>query len=143
MAQHPITRVQFEAAVRRVRFWETLVGGLAVCAAGSLLAFGLFGTDFFGLGPEIRPYARESGILGAVIGGVAISVIMFGTLGPAAFLSVCWADRKFGLRCPNCGRSITSIWHHRAPTQAGECRSCKFTLFEARSAKAAPDREGA
>jgi hypothetical protein len=136
MAQQLIIREEFERAFRRVRLWETLVGVPSITAAATLLAVVLFFTDSLSFGPEIRAYARESGNFGAVVGGVGISVVLFGTLLPAMFLPAHWVNRKLGLRCPNCGRSITSIWIHRAPTPAGECRSCKYRLFDGASENA-------
>jgi hypothetical protein len=136
MVHQLITRQQFETASRRVRLWECLVGVPAICAAGILLIVVLFGTVTVGFGPDIRAYVGDSGGMAPAIFGIVISIVVFGTLCPVAFLSAHWVDHKLGLRCPKCGRSITSIWIHRAPTPGGECRSCKYQLFDGASENA-------
>jgi hypothetical protein len=120
-----MSREQFIASNRRVCRYLSLVLLLTACAAvGLALALPAWS--------EAREWLRASGGEGAagLLVGLLAEVVVLGPLLLAAFLAARWVDRRFGLRCPGCRRSLTLGSPYRKVLRSGRCGRCRQTLFD-------------
>jgi len=125
-----MTRGQFLQASRRVNLYGNLLVGLV---GFSLIILGLLVSPWSdpvlqGLGQWVRSHFQEEGTVG-LIGGLVIAVA-FAPLVLLLVLPALWVDRRFGLRCPRCGRSLTLRCRHDEVLRTGKCCHCQGTLFE-------------
>lgn len=129
-----VTQSEYAATLKRVRFWAGVVYGFV---AVSLMLVGLY--LHFVWFPEIqklcmffRDHAKplgDDGFYGAMMGMLfGVTVSLPSMLLP--LLPVAWTDRKLGVHCPQCGRSLT-LWRQRADQvlKSGACGQCHATLF--------------
>jgi hypothetical protein len=77
------------------------------------------------LGTTIGNYGHfVRGHLGELVGG-AVGGLTLGVPAMLAWLAVVLAlDRRFGLRCPHCHRSLTLRCRHEQVVQTGQCSLC-------------------
>jgi hypothetical protein len=116
---------QFNAALGRVRRCVLLALVLTSCAALGLS----FGLPAWGGAREwlhALPRRGAAGSVAAVLIGVLVPVSLF--LVPLA--AALWADRRFGLRCPGCRRSVTRFSRAGQALRTGRCGLCQRALFE-------------
>jgi hypothetical protein len=120
-----MSREQFIRAERRVRRCLELILLLTACAAiGLALALPAWA--------QAREWLRAHRGEGAVrflVGGL-VEVLVLGPLLLVPFLSVLWVNRRFGLRCPGCKRSVTLRARSREVLRSGRCCWCRQVLFE-------------
>ena len=125
-----MTRPQFQDAARRVSLYGNLliwVTGSVVIILASLLAW-MIEPTIRGFGTWVRGHLQSEvavGLVGGLVCGVVIAPLLLIPLVPAL-----WVDRRFGLRCPNCRRSVTLRCHHYEVLQTGKCCLCHQFLFE-------------
>ncbi len=120
-----MSRERFIKADRRVRCYLCLILFLTACAAIGLgLALPAWA--------EAREWLRAHRGEGAVrlLVGLLVQAVVFGPLLLIPFLSVMWVDRRFGLRCPGCKRSVTLRGRYSEILRSGRCCWCQQTLFE-------------
>ena len=112
---------------------------IAVSATGMLfLSASLIVLDFLGpwlggLGNEVRNQVHDEALTGT-IGGLLFSLVLIPVLllvlVPALLATAILVDYRFGLRCPNCKRSITFNCIPSVVLETGKCRLCQHPLFE-------------
>jgi hypothetical protein len=120
-----MSREQFIEADRRVRRYLCLILFLTACAAVGL-AFAL--PAWTGAREWLRDH-REEGAVRLLVGLLATAVVI-GPLLLIPFVSAIWVDRRFGLRCPGCKRSITLPGRYRVVLRSGRCYRCQQALFQ-------------
>ena len=120
-----MSREQFIEADRRVRRYLCLILFLTGCTA-AVLALALPAWA------EAREWLRAHRGEGAVrlLVGLLLEAVVLGPLLLISFLSILWVNRRFGLRCPGCKRSITLRARYRELLASGRCCWCQQTLFE-------------
>jgi hypothetical protein len=120
-----MSRDQFIQAHRRVSRSLCLVLFLTACAAVTLaLALPAW--------TEAREWLRAhrgEGVIRLLV-GLLVQAMVLGPLFLAAFLAFVWLDRRFGLRCPGCGSSLTLRGRYGEMLRSGRCCWCQHTLFE-------------
>lgn len=125
-----MTREQFLQASRRVSLYGNLLMGLvgsSLTVLGSLLILWP-GPVIQGFGKLLRNHIRDEGtvgLVGGLVGGVVLAPLVLIPLLPAL-----WVDRRFGLRFPGCGRSVTARCRHNEVLRTGKCCHCQETLFQ-------------
>jgi hypothetical protein len=67
--------------------------------------------------------------LGGAIAGIAISAVIVPSFFGPAIATLVWAHRRFGVRCPKCGSSLTLWKNCRSIGQTGKCCWCQEQLF--------------
>ena len=124
-----MTRQQFHDAARRVSLYGNLLMGLtgAIVIVLSTLFAVWISPLFDPFGVWLRSQFQEAvvGLVGGLVIGVVCGPLLLVTLVP--FL---WVDRRFGLRCPSCQRSVTMRCLHSQVLQTGRCCLCQHPLFE-------------
>jgi hypothetical protein len=127
-----MSREQFIEADRRVRRYLCLILFLTAGAAIGL-SFALPAWA------EAREWLRAHRGEGAVrlLVGLLVETVVLGPLLLVPFLSVMWVDRRFGLRCPGCKRSVTLRGRYHEVLRSGRCSWCHQTLFEPGNAETA------
>lgn len=55
-----------------------------------------------------------------------------------ALLLVKLLDRRIGVRCPHCGKSLTLRCHYRVVANTGQCELCHESVFDQAGEKAEP-----
>jgi hypothetical protein len=121
-----MSREQFIDADRRVRRYVTLILFLDACAA---VAVGLALPALANAREEFL-VRRGEGAQRVLVGLITVAVVL-GPLLLTPFLFALWVDRRFGLRCPECRRSITLRGRRSEILRSGRCSWCRHTLFEA------------
>jgi hypothetical protein len=120
-----MSRKQFTEAVGRVRrcliLALFLTGGAAIALAFGLPAWGSAREWLHAL-----PHEGAAGLVMTVVMGVVVPVSFF--LVP--LLVLLWADRRFGLECPGCQRSVTLGSRAGRVLRLGRCCLCQRALFE-------------
>jgi hypothetical protein len=137
-----MSREQFLKADRRVHWYLCLILLLTAFAAVGLgVALPAW--------PEAREWIRASGRVEGTAGllnGLLVEAAVLGPLLLIPFLAFLWVRRRFGLRCPECKRSITLRRRSSEVLRSGRCCWCQQTLFESGGGPAepgaAPDRRG-
>ena len=127
-----MSREQFIEADRRVRRYLCLILLVTACAAIGL-GFALPAWA------EAREWFRAHRGEGAVrlLVGLLVEAVVLGPLLVIPFLSVLWVNRRFGLRCPGCKRSVTLLGRYHEFLRSGGCCWCQQTLFESGNAETA------
>jgi hypothetical protein len=124
-------REQLLKADRRVRCYLCLILLLTACVAiGLAVALPAWA--------EGREWLRSRGGEGAA-GFLIVMLVEAAVIGPLLllpFLAVLWVDRRLGLRCPACKRSVTL--RGREVVRSGRCCWCQQILFEAGGGTAEP-----
>jgi hypothetical protein len=120
-----MSREQFIQAARRVHSSLYLVLLLTACAA---IGLGFALPAWAGLREWLLAH-RGEGAVQFLVGMLAAGVVL-GALLLVPFLSFLWVDRRFGLRCPGCKRSVTLPSRHREVLRSGRCCRCQQALFE-------------
>lgn len=125
-----MTREQFQKASRTV----SLYGNLLICLVGGCLSILGYLAALWAepvvqnLGRFIRSHVQDEGTVG-LVSGVVFSVV----LAPFVVIIIfplLWVDRRFGLRCSGCGRSVTARCHTSEVLRTGKCCHCQKVLFE-------------
>jgi hypothetical protein len=70
-------------------------------------------------------------VVAAGLFGISIAIYVAPIFGLFALL-LYLADRRFGLRCPHCRRSLTLRCLHERVLQSGECSLCHQRVFDER-----------
>jgi hypothetical protein len=120
-----MSREQFIKAHRRVRCYLCIILLLTGCAAISLaLALPAWA--------DAREWLRAHRGEGStrLLVGLLVAAVVLGPLLLISFLSFLWVDRRFGLRCPGCKRSVTLRARYSEVLRSGRCCWCQQTLFE-------------
>jgi hypothetical protein len=120
-----MSREQFMMANRRVHRYLCLILCLTACAAiglGVALPAWTEGREW------IRAH-RAEGAAGLLV-DLLIQTVLLGPLILIPFLSSLWVDRRFGLRCPGCKRSVTLGGRYGEVLRSGRCCWCQQTLFD-------------
>jgi hypothetical protein len=125
-----MTGSQFQEAARRVSLYGNLLMGIT-CAV--VIVLGSLGDLWAGpllgeFGNLLRRWLQDEGVVGLVgglLGGVVLAPLLLIPLVP--FL---WMDRRFGVRCPGCRRSVTLRCRHSEVLRTGKCCLCQQFLFE-------------
>jgi hypothetical protein len=120
-----MSREQFIKAYRRVRCYLSLVLFLTGCTA---IGLG-FALPAWEDGREWLRGHRGEGAVRLLVGLLAEAIVL-GPLLLIPFLSVIWVDRRIGLRCPGCMRSVTLRGRYSEILRSGRCCWCQQTLFE-------------
>jgi hypothetical protein len=125
-----MTRPQFQEAARRVSLYGNLLMG--VTGSGVVVLASLFvwwaGPLIGGFGAWVRGLLQDEakvGLVGGLVGGVVVAPLLLIPLVP-----VLWVDRRFGMRCPRCRRSVTLRCRHSRVLHTGRCCLCQQPLFE-------------
>jgi hypothetical protein len=125
-----MTRQQFRDAARRVSLYgNSLMGvtGGVVIALAALFVWWI-GPLIGGFGAWLRSQFQNEAVVGLVsglVGAVLLAPLLLIPLVPAL-----WVDRRFGVRCPVCRRSVTLRCLHSQVLQTGQCCLCQQPLFE-------------
>jgi hypothetical protein len=125
-----MSRQQFIEADRRVRRYLCLILLLTACAA---IALG-FALPAWSEAREWLRVHRGEGAVRLLI-GLLVEAVVLGPLLLTPLLSVMWLDRRFGVRCPKCNRSVTVRGRNSEILRSGRCCWCQQTLFEAGDAE--------
>jgi hypothetical protein len=127
-----MTREQFIEASRKVRLYGNLsmglTGSLAIILGTMLVLWA--GPVMGNFGQLLRDQFQDEvtvGLIGGLIGTAVCAPLFLISLVP-----VLWMDRRFGLRCPGCGRSVTLRGGHAAVIRTGKCFRCREVLFKPR-----------
>jgi hypothetical protein len=120
-----MSRDEFIQADRRVNRYLCLILLLTACAAVGL-GFAL--PAWTDAREWIRAQRGEEAARGLF--GLLITAVVLGPLLLIPFLSARWMDRRFGLRCPGCKRSVTLPGRYSEILRSGRCCWCQRTLFE-------------
>jgi hypothetical protein len=120
-----MSREQFIKANRRLRGYFCLILLLTACAA---IGLGLALTSWADARQWLRAH-RGEGVVRLLV-GLLVEVVILGPLFLLPWLSLMWLDRRFGLRCPGCKRSITLLSRYSEVLHSGRCPRCHQTLFE-------------
>jgi len=125
-----MTRSPYAAAAHRV----TVYGGLLMTlVAGILLLLMLAGVSYGGPALQaLRESARRvgqgealAGLIG-LVGGLGLATLPL----VLVVLPLKLCDRRYGLRCPRCGRSVTLSCPQAKVLRTGQCSRCGEVLFE-------------
>jgi len=120
-----MSREKFVEAHRRVRRYLCVILLLTACAAVGL-AFAL--PAWTEAGEWLRAHRGEGPV--RLLVGLLVEAAVLGLLLLISFLSVMWVNRRFGLRCPGCKRSLTLRGRYHEILRSGRCCRCRQTLFE-------------
>ena len=120
-----MSREQFIEADRRVHRHLCLILLLTACAA---IGLGLALPAWTDAREWLRAH-RGEGVVGLLV-GLLVSVVVLGPVLLIPFLSVLWVDRRVGLRCPGCKRSVTLRGRYSEIMRSGRCCWCQQALFE-------------
>jgi hypothetical protein len=115
-----MSREQFLQADRRVRNYLLLILTLTSCAA-------------IGLDLALPACAKGLAALRSQLGegvGLLFAAAVLGPLLLIPLLVFLWVDRRFGLRCPGCKRSVLLRCRRWAVLRSGRCCLCQQVLFE-------------
>jgi hypothetical protein len=124
-----MTHEQFRRAARRFSFRAHL----AICI---VLLLSVAAT--FLLADHIRPLldaldARvhiHGEIVAGLFRGIAGSALLLPVLFGPLYIVLLLFERRFGLRCPHCGKSLTYRCDPTVVLRSGICRRCGVRLFE-------------
>ena len=124
-----MTRSLYAEAVRRVVAYGGLLVGLF---SGVLILLAVAAVSYGGTAVQwLREGARQQGqgealasLLG-LLGGLMLAMLPFLLVLP---LVLC--DRRYGLRCPRCCRSVTLSCPQAKVLRSGKCSDCGAVLFE-------------
>jgi hypothetical protein len=131
MPRPSVTYEQFTRASRR----SDVYGNLAACATLYLIGI-LEMLVVYRIGPSIGSFGNwiqgrgQNGGAAGLIGGLVFGTVAVPPLA-LAVLPVLWADRRFGLKCPACGRSVTLNNRRYEVTRTGRCCKCQEQLLDA------------
>jgi hypothetical protein len=124
-----MTRFLYAEAARRV----VVHGCLLVSLFSGVLLLLALAVAWYGP-PALQPLreaARQqgqgealAGLLG-LLGGLVLAPLPFLLVLPLALY-----DRRYGLRCPRCRRSVTLGCPQRQVLRSGQCTRCGAVLFE-------------
>jgi hypothetical protein len=120
-----MSREQFIKAHRRVACYLCIILLLTACAAiGLALALPAWA--------DAREWLRGHRGEGSVrlLVGLLVAAAVLGPLLLIPFLTFLWVDKRFGLRCPGCKRSVTLRGRYREVLRSGRCCWCQHILFE-------------
>jgi hypothetical protein len=125
-----MTPPQFREAARRVSLYGNLLMGVtgSVLIALSSLFVCWDGSLIRGFGTWLRSQFQDEavvGLVGGFVSGVVLAPLLLIPLVPAL-----WVDRRFGLRCLHCRRSVTLRCRHSQVLQTGRCCLCQRPLFD-------------
>jgi hypothetical protein len=120
-----MSREQFIKADRRVRCYLCLILFLT---AGAAIGLGLALPAWADAREWLLSHRGEGAI--RVLVGLLVGAVVLGPLFLIPFLSFLWVDRRFGLRCPGCQRSVTFRGRYSEVLRSGRCCWCQQTLFE-------------
>src|SRR3954451_19049955 len=126
MTGAPMTRQQYQKVARRVRWYGTLLMWLMLVA----LLLPLW-VSFEWVGPIIDRHGkmvRQEGVVGLL--AVLVIGVVQALLVLVSLLPFWWVDRRYGLKCPHCGRSVTLRCHLHKVLRSGKCCLCQAVLFE-------------
>lgn len=125
-----MTKDQFIQASRRVTLWGNLHMGLVASVLITLytVLISWAGPLIQGFGQLMRSYFQDEGTVG-LVGGLVFSVFVAPVI-LIPFLAALRVDRRFGLRCPRCGRSVTARCRPAEVLRTGQCCHCRQVLFE-------------
>lgn len=121
-----MTRLEFIESAQRVSRSGNLlmwVTGSGILVLATVLL--LWAEPAIRLGGQQLQNDWVAGLLFGLIGSVVLSPLVLLLL-----LPVWWVDRRFGVRCPHCGRSVTLRCHHSRVVESGRCCKCQGFLFE-------------
>ncbi len=126
-----MTRSLYAAAAGRV----IVYGGLLVGLLGGLVVLLCVAAVWY-VGPVLQPLreaARQQGQGEALAGLVGLLCGLGLALLPLLIvvLPLVLCDRCYGLRCPNCCRSVTLSCPQAKVLRTGKCSRCGAVLFEA------------
>jgi hypothetical protein len=127
-----MSREQLIEAYRRVQRYLCLILLLTACAA---IGLGLALPAWADAREWLRAHRGEGAI--RVLVGLLVWAVVLGPLLLIPFLSAMWVDRRFGLRCPACKRSVTLRGRYSEILRTGRCSWCQQTLFEPGDVEAA------
>jgi hypothetical protein len=120
-----MSREEFIEADRRVHRYLCLILLLTACTA---IALG-FALPAWAEAREWLRAARGEGAVRLLV-GLLVEAVVLGPLILIPWLSVVWLDRRFGVRCPRCNRSVTLRGRYREILRSGRCCWCQRTLLE-------------
>ena len=80
------------------------------------------------LGNFLRDHFKDEGVVGLIAG--SLFGIEFVTCFLLALLPFLWIDRRFGIKCPNCKRSLTLRCARNRVLRTGCCCFCHELLFQ-------------
>lgn len=124
-----MTRTEFQISAKRMRVTGTAISiGVILPIICNLIYF----TDRLGQ-PLNRLHDalshRLPEIVAAALFGVSIALYVAPVFGLFVLL-LYLADRRLGLRCPHCLRSLTLRCPHERVLASGECSLCHERVFE-------------
>ena len=97
-----------------------------ILACPGLLLLSIFVFGVVSSGQNTEATGQQPEVFISLIIGLASSTLIV----PAFIIIVApWIDRKFGIICPGCGRSVTSRPYCKAIIETGRCVSCQHPLF--------------
>ncbi len=141
-----MTRAEFQKASQQVSLYGNLLMGVTGCVALATASALLFwaGPMLTAFGNQLRTWLHDEGavgVVGGLVGGVVLAPFLLIPGVPAL-----WVDRRFGLKCPGCGRSVTLRCRGSDVLRTGRCCRCRQVLFPEVGSElqaeqgAAPDR---
>jgi hypothetical protein len=128
-----MTRSEFQISAKRVRIIGTVISLGVILPIICVL---IYLTDVLG-DPLNRLHdalsERLPEIVAAGLFGISIALYVAPVFGFLVFLFYL-ADRRLGLRCPHCHRSLTLRCLHERVLQTGECSLCHERVFDEKTA---------
>jgi hypothetical protein len=125
-----MTRQQFLHASQRVRAYGSMAMGLVAS-----VLMGLSGLLVLSAFPVVQDFPRllrnrfpdevMVGLVAGLLGGVILAPLLL-----VPWAAARWVDRRIGLRCPACRRSITARCRPGEVLRTGRCCLCNEPLFE-------------
>ncbi len=127
-----MTSSEFQTSAKRMRVTCPVISlGVILPIICVLIDF----TDRFGqplnkVHDILRQHLPE--VMAAGLFGISIAVCLTPIIGLFVLL-LYLADRRLGLRCPHCQRSLTLRCSHERVLQSGKCSLCHEGVFDDRS----------
>lgn len=124
-----MTRSEFQISTKRMRFTGTVISlGVILPIICALIYFtGHLGQPLDKMHDTLKLHLPEA--VTPALFGISIAICGIPIFGLFALL-LYLADRRLGLRCPHCHRSLTLRCVHERVLQSGECSLCHERVFD-------------
>ncbi len=124
-----MTRSEFQISAKRMRVTGTVISlGVILPIVCALIYFtDRLGQPLNSLHDILRQHLPD--IVAAGVFGISIAVYVAPIFGLFVLL-LYLADRRLGLRCPHCQRSLTLRCLHERVLQSGQCSLCHERVFD-------------
>ena len=129
MSVSPVKRAVYIAKARRISIIGNLI--LMVLGCGLLALLALFLGKPYGICDAIfnklKPYVHPA-LVGVVGMLPLLPVLVMPIVIPMAL--IVYIDRRIGVRCPHCGKSLTLRCRHKVVADTGKCELCHQPVFD-------------